>query len=1092
MKCPECQHENPDTQKFCGECGQKLGKILKTEKAVLETEGERKHVTIMFSDLSGYAAMTERLDPEEVKEIMSLIFGKITEIINGYEGVIEKFIGDAVVAIFGVQKAHEDDPIRAIRTAIDIHDAVERFSHQFEGNIGQPLTMHTGINTGLVVTGEIDAEKGTHGLTGDAINLASRLEGIAKAGEIIVGPDTYSQAVNYFEFETLEPAKIKGKQKPVSIYKVQSVKKESFKTRRLHGLQAALIGRDKEMTILAEAAQQLKQGQGSIITIYGDAGTGKSRLKREFKNILNLENIKWSEGHAYGYTQNMPYYPLINLLTHAFHIDEGDPPEGIRKKIETSVSYLLGEKNKYTPYIGSLFALTYPEIEGVSPEYWKDKLRESIEAFLSSLVDQGPIVICFEDLHWADPSFIELLKRLVVSIHQKALFICTYRSNFTLFDRDLIDDLKDFYREIHLKDLATIESQEMLKSLLGTQSMPIELYEVVRQKAEGNPFYIEEMINSLIESEILTRDNGSNWKLNRKITEAGIPATIQGVITARVDRLEKQFKRILQEASVIGRTFLYKILERITDIDIGVDQSLAGLEGLDLIRTQSIEPELEYIFKHALIQEVVYSGLLKKERQKIHERIAIIMEKVFHSRLTEFYETLAFHYKQGESITKAFEYLVKSGEKSLGRYSLEESHQYFFQALKLINIKAKKTKKEQDKVIDLINKWSLAFHFRGAYGELVDLLKAYEDMAATIDDKAKIGLLLTWFGYALRATERLIESHQYLVRALKIGEETENKKIIGLSCAYLAFTCADMGLLDDAVAFGERALGIYQLMESDLELLRFSHTSFGMASWFSGNYKKTYETGKALIDRGEKKSDLRCVVQGYNILGWANVVAGKFSSAIECFEEVIKVSLDPIFSHQARTMLGFSYLSSGQLLKAQEVLEEVIKYNEKFDMQYVGSGAQAFKGILLIAKGNLAQGIKISESVSRSFKEKNSKYRLATHHTLLGNVYLQMVQRRRPISLNLLIRNIGFLVKNIMFVGKKAENHFNKAIDVSKDIGAKGILGQAYLGLGFLHNAKGRIEQARKYFSEAVRVFEVCEAEAYLKQAQEALSSLSI
>jgi class 3 adenylate cyclase len=229
MYCPECTVEIPDDSKFCKECGYHLVGDTKTQDNKLITESERKYVTILFSDLSGYTAMTERLDPEEVKEIMSLIFGKITEIIRSYDGFIERFIGDAIMAVFGVPKAHEDDPVRAIRAALEIHAAVDSFCPRFESKIGCPLAMHSGINTGLVVTGEVDVEKGTHGLTGDAINLASRLEDIAKAGEIIVGPDTYKQVVNQFDFTQLESTKVKGKQEPVSIFKVNAAKTEPVK-----------------------------------------------------------------------------------------------------------------------------------------------------------------------------------------------------------------------------------------------------------------------------------------------------------------------------------------------------------------------------------------------------------------------------------------------------------------------------------------------------------------------------------------------------------------------------------------------------------------------------------------------------------------------------------------------------------------------------------------------------------------------------------------------------------------------------------------------------------------------------------------------
>jgi class 3 adenylate cyclase len=311
MKCPRCEADNRPGAKFCDECGYQFAGDIQKSGHTPKFESERKPVTTMFSDLSGYTAMTEKLDPEEVKEIMSEIFGEITKVIFKYEGFVEKFIGDAVMAVFGVPKAHEDDPIRAIKAAMEIHTSVEGFSPRLQDKIGRSLTMHTGINTGLVITGEVNVEKGTHGLTGDAINLASRIEGLSKAGEILVGQETYNQAEGFFNFEPKDPVKVKGKSEQVYIYKVLSQKEKPIIIHRpLTGLRADLIGREKEMAVLSKGVQDLKQRNGSIISIYGEAGTGKSRLTRDFEANLDLNEVQWYEGHAYGYTQNTPYYPL--------------------------------------------------------------------------------------------------------------------------------------------------------------------------------------------------------------------------------------------------------------------------------------------------------------------------------------------------------------------------------------------------------------------------------------------------------------------------------------------------------------------------------------------------------------------------------------------------------------------------------------------------------------------------------------------------------------------------------------------------------------------------------------------------------------
>jgi len=331
IECPNCNAKIPADKNFCGECGNKFISDKQTSEEIFETEvrphssaavtayrdvvptaGERKHVTVLFSDLTGYTIISEKLDPEEVKEITTQIFDEISKIVRKYDGFIEKFAGDAVMALFGATIAHEDDPVRAILAAREIHNAVESFNPQYKKKIGQPLAMHTGINTGLVVTGEVNLAKGTHGVAGDTINVATRLSNLGGPGEILVGQDTYYQTNGYFVFEDQKYVKIKGRTEPVRIYKVLAQKDQPTKTHGLWGVRASLIGRKAEMTQLVEAFRKLKESKRSVFLTCGDAGTGKSRLIDEFKATLDLDSVQWLEGHAYPYAQNVPYFPPIS------------------------------------------------------------------------------------------------------------------------------------------------------------------------------------------------------------------------------------------------------------------------------------------------------------------------------------------------------------------------------------------------------------------------------------------------------------------------------------------------------------------------------------------------------------------------------------------------------------------------------------------------------------------------------------------------------------------------------------------------------------------------------------------------------------
>ena len=359
MQCPKCQFENREEAKFCGECGHnfeitcpeggtdnrvgnkfcdecgynlKPGKETSAEILVKEspppltttekssrdlapTMGERKHVTVLFSDLTGYTVMSERLDPEEVKEITTQIFGKISKIVSKYEGFIEKYAGDAVMVLFGATTSHEDDPVRAIRAAREIHIMVDSLSPKYEEKIEQPLSMHTGINTGLVVTGEVNQEKGIHGVAGDTINIASRLSQLARVGEILVSPDTYRQAENYFTFERLDSKELKGKAKPMVPYRVVGETKiqTRFEAAERRGF-THYIGREQELTTINDCLEEALAGKGQFITVVGEAGIGKSRLLREFRHSLDREQITVLEGRCQSYGIDTPYLPILNAL----------------------------------------------------------------------------------------------------------------------------------------------------------------------------------------------------------------------------------------------------------------------------------------------------------------------------------------------------------------------------------------------------------------------------------------------------------------------------------------------------------------------------------------------------------------------------------------------------------------------------------------------------------------------------------------------------------------------------------------------------------------------------------------------------------
>jgi class 3 adenylate cyclase/tetratricopeptide (TPR) repeat protein len=1107
LSCPECGNSIGASSKFCDGCGCKLESPIEALDNVSETEspprqstadiktddlspinGERKHVTVLFSDLTGYTAMSEKLDPEEVKEITTRIFGEISKIVAKYDGFIEKYVGDAVMAIFGVPQTHEDDPIRAIKAAREIHHLVDAFSPKVENKIGKSISMHTGINTGLVVTGEVDIERGTHGIAGDTINLASRLSNLANPGEILVNVDTCRQIEGYFTCEYLKTATVKGKSERVEVHRVLSQREKPVTIRRLSGVRADLVGRKIELAELAKAVENLRVGKGSIFAIYGDAGTGKSRLVEEFRATLDFEEFQWQEGHAYAYAQNIPYFPMIDLLNRVFQIEEGDSSEKVRYKLQSGIKQLIGNNEEIYPYIGGLYSLSIQKLEEVSPEFWKTRLHESLQAILATLAKKTPTIFYLEDLHWADSSFVELFRKACLEMRQPAIVLCAYRPPFCLFTSHELSSLGNFYHEIRLEDLSLSDAQDMIESLLKTDSIPSELKRLVQSKAEGNPFYLEELVNSMIESETLIQDNG-NWKITRPITESDISSSIHGLISDRLDRLKNNAKRILQEASVIGRAFFYEILKRITELQDCIDRGLSTLERIDLIRTRSFQPDLEYIFKHALTQEVVYSGLLKKERQEIHERIGLVIEKLFSNRLPEFYETLAHHFSNGKSVLKAADYLAKSGEKNFKRFSLDEAHQYFYQGYELIKKVKDKSDLEKELLIDILTRWALVFYYRGDFIGLENLLSSQEETANKIDDKEKAVMFFAWKGFVAWWTDKFDECNENLEKAIELSESSNSLKAKGYALTWLSWLYVEIGLFEKGIETGMEGNKIAKLL-NDPYLYFKSLGAVSRSHFYTGNSKECLRIGKHLVDYGTQANHIRCIVMGHWNSGEGYFAAGDFASAKISYTKAHSIAKDPFF---VAGSLGFSTLPDiaiGNMTKASEYIDQIVDYFTKYGNQHGSHPSQMVEGIVLIDAGHFSKGWKVLSKCRQYFKESG---RINWHYNIehiMGKIFLTIVQGEKSVGVLSMVKNAKFIISKAIFAYRLAEDHFKTAIEIADRAGATGFIGQVYLDLAILYKIKNRHELTVEYLEKAVPIFKEVGAYEHLKQANKILTSL--
>lgn len=708
---------------------------------------------------------------------------------------------------------------------------------------------------------------------------------------------------------------------------------------------------------------------------------------------------------------------------------------------------------------------------------------------VAALARQGPTVFCFEDIHWADGPTLDLLRTILTEIRHPALFLCVYRLPFSLFP-DPQKSLPELtVEEIRLQDLSPADANRMLLSLFKIDTIPDELSTTILKKAEGNPFYLEEVINSLTETGVLIHEN-NQLTLTRPIAESDVPSTVQGVIAARLDRLGREMKLVLQEASVIGREFGCDILKRISRIREDIDGYLQGLERVDIIRAMSLNPELEYMFKHALTQEVIYTGLLKKERQEIHERIGMVMEQMFADRLSEFYETLAFHFKQGHSVLKAVHYLMKSGEKSLNRFAVEQAHSYFQEAFQLLPDKHDQRKEEREILIDLLITWGNVIYYRGGFIEYEELLTTHEQLAVSLEDNARLGMFYAWFGWAKFWRAKHEEAKSLLEKALRIGEGLQNHKIIGYANCWLAFVYPELGQIDAGIAMAKKALDTSYLLPSDYYIATKPFTALGHAYSYKGNARKVQSSGLQFIDLGKRHENMRSTVMGYIVCSFGHIVNGDFLFAMEKCRTALEMTTDPLYRNYALMSLGWAYSSARQFDSARKVSQEVVDYSRWAGTEIIGRYCEVFLALAAIVEGHMAKGIQTLLNLSHTFYTDGMKWGYIVAEQAIGIVYLQIAMGEGGLSLSTLLKNLVFLIQTVPFAYRKAEVHLINALHVAESLGFKGIQGQVCLDLGRLYKARKRKDKAREYLLTAMECFELGQSETYMRQTRDELISL--
>jgi class 3 adenylate cyclase/tetratricopeptide (TPR) repeat protein len=932
-------------------------------------EGERKQVTVLFADIAGFTAFSERLDPEEVHLLMDGCFARLTEAVHRYEGTVNQYTGDGIMALFGAPIAHEDHPQRALLAALAIQEAMQAYGQRLQRDRAIDFRLRIGVNTGLVVVGRIgDNLRMDYTAQGDTTNLAARLQALAEPGTILVSEPTYRLTQGYFTFRSLGARQIKGRASAL-VFEVsgRQAGRSRIDIAAEYGL-ASFVGRRRELDLLETLLAKAKGGHGQIVGLVGEAGVGKSRLLLEFRRLLQGEHVTYLEGRCLSYGQSILYLPLVDILKRYFAI-ENDSDQRIKERVIDGVEQVGLDAAAIAPYLSSLLLGRMDDemLQEVAPEVRRKQTFEALRALLLASSRSQPLVLVIEDLHWLDQPSEAFLTFFGESLGAAPLMLLvTYRPGY---QHRWVE--KSYYSRVTLQPLSEAESGTLIASVLGVAEIPRDLRELISRKGEGNPLYLEEITRSFLEREIIQRE-GTGYRLRRALTPNDVPETIQDIIVSRLDRLSEHQKRTIQTAAVIGREFAVRLLRHIADIQEQLDDCLSELKNLELIYEKNVFPDLEYIFKHVLTQEAAYNSLLSTRRTRLHMAIGLAIEELHQERLAERYEELAHHFTQGEAWEKAFHYLTRSGDKARQAYANHEAIAFYTQGIEVS--RGITPALDEAQLLPVYEGRGLVCMLQTRYDEAIADFQIMRQLARASGNPQKEGESLghlAFVHWAKFSEDQLPFVEQYAQEAMQLFQQTRDQKILARSLTSLGLVHQWRGNLQEADRKLEESLQISRregykdslaqnllwlsahaywqgnsqraipLGQESWAVARDIHDGFSelislaflcLEFWSAGNYAQALHVLHEGMTKAKERDNKFILGRLTNTLGWFHSEFGDISRAVEYDHASMELGRTSGVSNveiSALINLGLDYLALGQHARASSYLEPTLERVER-------------------------------------------------------------------------------------------------------------------------------------------------------------------
>ncbi|HSB81057.1 MAG TPA: adenylate/guanylate cyclase domain-containing protein [Candidatus Methylomirabilis sp.] len=1123
MKCPRCQHENEAGAKFCeecavplartcGNCGRQLSPTAKfcpecahparlapeaptaprftspesyTPKHLAERivnskaalEGERKQVTVLFADLKGSMELLADRDPEEARKLLDPVLERMMEAVHRYEGTVNQVMGDGIMALFGAPLAHEDHAVRACYAALDMQAAIRRYADEVWRAHGIKAQIRVGLNSGEVVVRAIDSDLHVdYTAVGQTTHLAARMEQLATPGTVLLTADTLRLAEGYVTVKPLGPVPVKGLEAAIEVYELTGA---GPLRSRLHAAAARgltrFVGREGELEQLREALGRASDGHGQVVAIVGEPGVGKSRLVWEVIHSHRVHGWLLLQAGSVSYGKASSYLPVVDLLKRYFAIEDRDSPRAVREKVTGKLLTLDRALESGLPALLSLLDVPTddPHWQTLDPPQRRRHTLDAVKRLLLRESQAQPLLVVFEDLHWIDSETQGLLDGLVESLPAaRLLLLVNYRPEY-----QYPWGSRTSCTLLRLDPLPPESAEELLGALLGADAGLDPLKRLLIARTEGNPFFLEESVRTLVETQVLVGERGA-YRLAKPLPGVQVPATVQAVLAARIDRLPPEDKALLQTASVVGKDVPFVLLQGIAEqAEDELRVAIGRLQAAEFLYEARLFPDIEYSFKHALTHEVAYGSLLQDHRRTLHGRIVEAMEGLYADRLAEQVERLANHAFRGEVWAKAARYLRQAGARAAARSAHREAVGLFEGALTAVR-HLPETRETLEGAIDLRFDLRASLTPLGEHERVFEYLREAERLCESLDDQRRLGQVYDHMSYYFFINGRLADARSFGQQAHAIAETLGDLPLQVTASFELGVAAVASGDYVGGEQFFRR---VVQLLAGDLSRERFGQAGFPAVlsrSWLALSLAERGEFCEGITHGQEGVRIAEAVAQPYSLiaaclrLGSLYGVKGEYPQAIRLLERGLALSREwniPIYAPPVSSSLGHVYALSGHIPEGLLLLEQASTTYEAMGVRVLNSLGVARLGEAYLLADRIEDARACADRALMVARERGARGDEAYALRLLGEI----TSRGDPSDL------------------ETADTHYHQAMALGEALGMRPLVARCHLDLGKLARRTGNRARAMEHLTTATAMYREMDMQFWLEQAGAEMMALA-